>query len=105
MSKNLPAYVIAFLGVGVLVNKTPGPWKTWDKGTVVDNWTWAHLAWGWIAKKMGVTFEELLALGVINELGEAWIRNNRPEWTYGGPESGLNIAADIAANQVGWKLG
>ena len=71
---------------------------------MVDSWTWTHVAFGALAHRMGLSLGEITALGAANEVGEAWIRSNRPDWLWGEPERLGNIAADTVANPVGWLL-
>ena len=97
-------FVGAYFAVAVFMNVVPGPRQRWDKGQVIDKYTWAHVAWGAIAERMGVTAEQLLALSVCNEVGEAVIRRNWPQLTWGAPETPANIALDIGANMAGWEL-
>ena len=85
-----------------------GPWRTWKQGRfegkAVDPWTLQHVMWGMIANRMGLTVEQHAVLGAINEVGELWIRRNRPGSLWGTPESPVNVAVDLLANTAGWYL-
>jgi hypothetical protein len=82
----------------------PGPWVRWSKGQVVDAWTVTHLAWSVIAKRMGVPLPTLMALAAGNEAVEWVTRLTRPDLTFGSPESVTNVAADLAANYLGYVI-
>jgi hypothetical protein len=97
-------FVALYLAYVAAIHFIDGPWKDWKKGAVVDNWTYTHIAWGMIAKKMGLTLDELFMLEVINEAGEGFVRETRPDLTFGSPESWGNIGADFVSTNVGWHL-
>jgi hypothetical protein len=97
-----------FLAYVTAIHLVDGPWRRWKKGRegdALDPWTLSHVASGFIANRMGVGEGEFMALGVVNEVAELWIRENRPDLLWGEPESPGNVAADIAANWLGYKLG
>lgn len=97
-------FVALYLAYVAALHYVDGPWKGWKKGAVVDNWTYTHIVWGMIAKKMGLTLDELFLLEVINELGEGIVRETRPDLTFGSPESWSNIGMDFVSTNVGWHL-
>jgi hypothetical protein len=77
-----------------------GPWQQWPKGESFDKWTWTHVVWGVIAKRMGVTAAELAVLSVANEGAEALVRANRPDLLFGSPEGPTNMLADVAVTMA-----
>lgn len=85
------------------VHLLPGPWRRWEKGRLVDNWTWTHLVWGALAQRMGLPLQTAVLLAAANEAGEAVLRRRRPGLVFGSPEGPANVAVDVAANAVGWK--
>lgn len=105
LSKPVRDYIGVYLGVAVFSNVVPGPWQTWDKGTIFDNYSWAHLGMGAVGGAMGLTFNEMLILGALNEGIEAVIRRKLPGLSWGSPEIWENIISDLVANQLGWALG
>ncbi|HDZ21921.1 hypothetical protein LCGC14_0784340 [marine sediment metagenome] len=60
----------------------------------IDWWTLTHFVAGFVARKGGLTRNELIALVFIYELFE----RSDP------PESGLNRVVDGIANVIGWEL-
>ena len=101
---NTGGFLAIYAAWVVLVNTTPGPWRSWNRGARIDTWTGTHVAFGVLAQRMGLSLAQITALGAINEVGEAWIRAHRPDLLWGEPESPPNIAVDIAANAAGWLL-
>lgn len=101
---HLTKFLTAYAAYVVTLHTVPGPWQQWKRGKFVDMWTLTHIAWSMVGKRMGVPLPTMMALSVANEIGEAWIRRNRKEWLWAEPESITNIATDIAANYVGYKL-
>ena len=84
-----------------------GPWRHWKQGREgrpVDPWTLTHLAWGAIGQRMGVSRNQLVALGTVNEFVELGVRTFRPDLLWGTPESPANVIVDVAANWTGWEL-
>jgi hypothetical protein len=81
-----------------------GPWQRWSKGEHVDRWTYTHVLWGIVAKRMGVTATELLSLSVANEAVEAWIRQNKPAMLFGSPEQPGNIVVDVVVTMAAFHL-
>ena len=73
-------------------------------GAPFDGWTAVHLGFGVVAHRLGLSLAETTAVGAVNEVGEAWIRANRPGMFLSGGESPQNIAVDIGANTAGWLL-
>lgn len=98
-------YLLAYAGYVATVHLVDGPWRHWSTGSAVDGWTATHVAWGILAKKMGVPLGTFMALGALNEAGEALLRRSRPDLLWGSPETSANVAVDLAANYVGWRLG
>lgn len=83
-----------------------GPWRNWKRGRPsADPWTVTHVAWGVVARRMGLGRAEFLTLGALNELTEWGVRAFRPDLLWGSPESPANVALDMAANWAGWELG
>jgi hypothetical protein len=101
---NMGRFLAVYAAWVVLVNTTPGPWRGWSRGAQIDTWTGTHVAFGALAQRMGLSLAQITALGVANEVGEAWIRAHRPDLLWAAPESRQNIAVDIAANAAGWLL-
>jgi len=79
-----------------------GPWRHWSKGRVVDPWTLTHVAWSVLGQRMGLPLKTVMGLTVANEIIEAALRRQRPDLLFGTPEGAANVAADIAANYVGY---
>jgi len=102
--ENMARFLGLYAGWVGLVNTVDGPWRHWTRGTHVDAWTATHVFSGALAQRMGLTFNEFMVLGVLNEVAEAWIRANRPEWVWGESESPQNIVIDIVSNAAGWLL-
>ena len=100
----LLSYSAAYGATVAMLHLVDGPWKRWPKGQLIDNWTYTHIAWGVLAKIWGLSLEQITALTVINELGEAWVRKNRPNLLFGSPESAPNIGMDISTTLVAFRL-
>lgn len=101
---SLPRFLTAYGAYVAALHTVPGPWQHWKRGQYVDAWTLTHVAWSMIGRRMGVPLPTMMALSVANEVGEAWIRRNRPQWLWAEPESPTNIVTDIVANYVGYHL-
>lgn len=97
-------FITAYVAYVAAMNLLPGPWRDWPKGRYVDPWTVTHIAWGMVAKRMGIDLSTLIGLTVLNELGEAWLRANRPDLVWGSPETSENVIVDVAATVAGWKV-
>ncbi len=105
-TKGVGPYVLLYGAYVAALHLIPGPWHAWKRGyelRAVDPWTGQHLLWGAIAQRMGVSAGQLMVLGVLNEAAELLIRRYRPQWLWGQPDVPLNLAADLAANLVGWQ--
>lgn len=94
----------------VALHLVPGPWRSWKVGRAgrlgpVDLWSLTHVVWGVIAVRLGLNQADFMKLGAVNELVEAGIRATRPDLLWGSPETLPNVAADLAANWLGFKLG
>lgn len=98
----LSRFLLAYGAYVAAVNLVDGPWKQWEKGQWVDAWTLTHVAWGVIAERMGLSLEQITALAVLNEVGEAVIRRNRSDLAFGSPESPANIAVDVGTTVGAW---
>lgn len=104
----IPGRVVAYsalYGLYVLyLHTTPGPWRAWkqEAGAAIDPWFATHLAWGALAKLVGIGPGALLGLGALNEIVEAELRRRRPDLLWGTPESLPNVAMDLVGNQAGW---
>ena len=98
-------FIALYAGYVAALHLVDGPWRRWEKGEVVDAWTLTHVAWGVLARRLGLSSTDLLVLELVNELGEAWVRENRPDLLFGSPEAPLNIATDFASTYIGWRLG
>ncbi len=104
MWKFLGAYGLYVAGLHLI----DGPWREWKQGrsgSTVDPWTATHVAWGVVAQRMGISREQFVALGALNELVEFGVRTYRPDMLWGSPESGANVVVDMVANLAGWELG
>ena len=97
----LGLYALYVAGIHVI----PGPWLRWSRGRLLDNWTWTHVAWGYVAQRMGVSRGTTVALAATNEAFEAWLRANRPDLLWGTPETPRNVVLDVATTWAGWELG
>lgn len=106
MSSPVPAFMAAYAAYVATVHAVPGPWRQWkDKGPAAfDMWTLTHVAWGAVAKLMGISLEELVVLASINEVGEYVVREARPDLLWGSPETPDNVAADLVSTVIGWAL-
>jgi len=100
-------FILTYVAYVAAINTLPGPWEKWKEGfegKPLDKWSLTHVAWGAIARAMGVTFDELIMLSASNEVLDQAIRTQNPSLLWGEPESPANVAADIALNLVGFKL-
>ncbi len=100
-------YVALYGAYVAALHALDGPWRRWKfgwEGRAVDPWTLQHLLWGAIAQRVGVGPGQLALLGLANEAVEAGVRHYRPDLLWGTPETPLNVAADLVANQAGWEL-
>lgn len=97
-------FLAAYASYVWFLHNVDGPWRHWSRGGMLDGWTATHVAWGAIANRMDVSLSSFMLLGLGNEAIEAWSRQNRPDLLWGEPESLSNVAADIVANFVGWKI-
>lgn len=105
--KRLLTFSLAYGAYVAFLHAVSGPWRTWKEGRegkVLDPWTLQHVLWGAIAQRWGLSQNELLALGVVNELGEYVTRSLRPDLLWGTPETGANVAADLASAALGHAL-
>jgi hypothetical protein len=100
MSPNLLKFIAWYGAYAALLQAVPGPWQRWAKGEYVDNWTYTHVLWGAIAKRMGVTAAELATLTIANEGIEALLRKNTPGLLFGSPEGPANIATDVVVTMA-----
>lgn len=100
MRPELLKFVAAYGAYVVFLHAVPGPWQRWPKGENVDNWTWTHVLWGAIAKRMGVTAGELAVLVAANEGIEAVARAKRPDLLFGSPEGPGNVWVDVGATMA-----
>lgn len=104
MERKLVPFLLAYGGYVLTLHLVVGPWRSWSRGEALDNWTLTHVAWGAIAKRMGLSARELLVLSLLNEGVEWWLRRNRPDLLWGEPETLLNVALDLGATGVGWAV-
>jgi hypothetical protein len=103
--QELLTYAALFGATVVGMHVIPGPWTRWSEGKVVDKWWLTHVFWGWLGARMNQSLDQQMALTAANELGEAWIRQNRPDLLWGTPETPANVAMDFVGNALGWWLG
>lgn len=99
-------FLALYSGYVAALHTFDGPWREWKRdGDTVDNWTWTHVAWGMIARRMGLGRGEFMVLGALNEVVELGVRTWRPDLLWGTPESTANVVVDLASNLVGWEAG
>ena len=105
LDSRLLSFIGAYSAYVLFVNNVDGPWVNWKKTPgVYDNWTWTHVAWAAIAKRWGITLEELIMLSVVNEGAEYALRQLRPDILFGTEESLGNVVRDIAWTAAAFKL-
>jgi len=97
-------FILSYLAVVGGMHVIEGPWRHWTKGKVIDMWTLTHVVWSMIARSMGVSLEDLMKLAALNEGAEFFIRRYRPDMLWGTAEDAANVAADLAANYVGYQI-
>ena len=103
IDKNVRNYLLLYGASVAFANVVDGPWRRWSREAKNFNgWTAMHLLWGGIAYKFDLSLNQTLALSVLNEAVELWLRKNHPVAMWGDPESKLNVAIDVAANAGGW---
>ena len=86
-------FLALYAGYVTFLHVSPGPWHRWKvgrEGSPTDPWTGQHILWGVIAQRMGLTLNQLMALGTLNEVGELLIAEYQPHWLWGQPESKAN---------------
>ena len=105
IDKRLLSFVAAYGAYFAFLHVVDGPWRHWKKTPgVYDNWTLTHLAWAALAKRWGITFNELMTLTVVNEGLEYALRQTRPDLLFGTEESWGNVARDVAYTALAYKL-
>lgn len=103
--KRLFSFIAAYGAYFVFLHAVDGPWTGWKKKPgLYDNWTLTHLAWAAIAKRWGITLEELMIMTVANEGAEWVLRQTRPDLLFGTEESWGNVARDVALTALAYKL-
>ena len=102
IDKNVQKYLLLYGASVGLANVFDGPWRRWSSKANFNGWTSMHVLWGGIAYKFKLSLNQTIALSVLNEAVELWLRKNHPVAMWGDPESNLNIAIDVSANIGGW---
>lgn len=102
--KGLAGYVGLYTAYVVFLHAVDGPWKRWRRYGVIDAWTATHVAWGALARAMGVPEGTLVLLAASNELVELGTRRWRPDLVWGAPETNANIAMDVVSTWIGWRI-
>lgn len=102
MSPNLLKFIAWYGAYFGFLHVVPGPWQNWPKGESVDNWTYTHVLWGAIAKRMGVTAGELATLTLVNEGIEAVLRKKAPKLLFGTPEDPDNVWVDFGVTMAAY---
>lgn len=105
---NLLKYSALYLGYVAFLHTVDGPWRHWKdgrEGAVFDPWTLQHVLWGVLGQRMGLGPAQILTLSTLNEAAEYYVRTCCPDLLWGTPETPHNVAMDVIANMIGWKLG
>lgn len=98
------SYSAAYMIYVTLLHQMEGPWKSWDKGDVIDAWTITHIVWGALGKKWGLSPSEMTVLAALNEVGEALVRKYRKDLLFGSPETVANIVTDIVVTVAAYAI-
>lgn len=72
---------------------------------VLDPWTVVHFAAGLAAGLMGFSYANSMTAAIAYEAVENLTPLDVKIFKVSKPESGFNIAADIAVFALGWKMG
>lgn len=106
LSSNVKKYLIEYAIYVAFIHLYPGykPWKKWagNRTLTWDTWSYTHLVWGAIARYQDVSFNELLILGVGNEIFEFIWHYFKFPGIWGEGETLANSLVDLVTNQVGW---
>jgi len=73
----------------------------------VDAWTLNHVATGYVAAKLGLSWSTYLALALGYEAFEHWMESpgGHPWFGTKRPESALNVTGDIVFGVLGYEVG